>query len=57
MCRFSGMLERNTNGLVGGGVERALRAYVSESVGLSNARHEVCEDCHMVTIATRDIGE
>jgi len=49
--------ERNTNGLVRGGVEQALRAYVSKSVGLSNARHEVCEDCHMVTIATRDIAK
>jgi len=33
--------ERNANGLVG---------------GLSNARHEVCDDCYMVTIATRDIA-
>lgn len=42
-------------GGAGAGVEEGIAAYVRESLGLSNAVHMPVEDCHVATVATRDI--
>ena len=35
--------------------ESELAAYVIESTDKANAMHQPCKDCHMVTVATRDL--
>jgi len=35
--------------------ESELAAYVIESTDKANAMHQPCEDCHMITVATRDL--
>ena len=35
--------------------ESELAAYVIESADTANAMHQPCEECHMVTVATRDL--
>lgn len=35
--------------------ESELAAYVIESADKANAMHQPCEDCHMITVATRDL--
>jgi hypothetical protein len=47
----------NQEGGEGVGIEEGIANYVLESIDLSNAMHKALEDCHMVTVATRDITE
>jgi hypothetical protein len=41
----------------GASIEEEIAAYVNQSIGSSNAKHENVDGLHMVTVATKDIKE